>query len=69
MNEHQRLKRKGRKVSTMLLQSKYLLEVLYELVCDDAKMMTVIDILQQNNKKSFYGVEKCLEILRYKQFK
>jgi len=69
MNEHQILKKENKNIPRTLLQSKYLLEVLYELSDGEAKSATLIEILSKNIRKSFHRIEKCRKLIRYKQFK
>lgn len=59
MEEQKNLQQMTEEISDKLLETRYLLDILDELVNNDAKMHTIVLQSNKNIKFSFDMVEKC----------
>lgn len=57
------LEERNREVSSKLLDSLYLLELLEEMLAENAKMSTVVSIITNNVKSSFDEISECRSMI------
>lgn len=63
MQKDEELEYLAKSISSNLLESKYILDVLYEIADGDGKFETLFKILKKNIKISFDNIEKCRQII------
>ena len=63
MQKDEELEYLAKSISSNLLESKYILDVLYEIADGDGKFETLFKILKKNIKISFDNIEKFRQII------
>ncbi len=63
MQKDEELEYLAKSISSNLLESKYILDVLYEITEGEGKFETLFNILKKNIKTSFDNIEKFRQII------